>query len=410
MELDKIGNVPAALFEMKPEAYIPQFIFIGHPDPTVEHFVSGNNDKIMKGCFVGKFSSVAKVELNEIIGRVIGWEQTARDCYLFIGRRKLDTVQFVKFLVMDGCFVVMYMLVSVFPEFQDIDTSSFFWRFNDAVFRDLLLFQNQLPFFLLRSLYDLCVSNNQTILGNTSFIQLTHQFFIDREGIGYLGKDFRVEEDKLEVKHLIHFLSCYMNFPHQDDSSKSLDGTPLMVSVWPPTATELYDYGISFEKKSHYSQKMFDERTGILRVPHIIINETFESTMRNIIAYEYTIRKSPGVSNFLMFMRFLLNSDNDVNLLIKEGIIHNHLESAKEVTKLFQDLCKNVVAERNLYNYECQKMRKYCKHRRHRWMASLKHDYFNTPWALISFIAAVVLLLLTLMRAVVAVLSMPKPK
>ncbi|XP_022132033.1 UPF0481 protein At3g47200-like [Momordica charantia] len=399
---DGIFRVPLALWRANPNAFIPQFIPIG---PVHGFHNSYGYDPIirkMKFYFFRNFAST-EVELNKIVRLVIGCEKRATEFYKIDIR--MGRAEFLESLILDCCFVVMYILSSVVPLFQDFEMSSFSWRFNDAIFRDMVLFENQLPFFLLQSLYELCAFNNyRSILGEFSFIQLTHKFFMAREGIGYLGKDFRVlHEDKLEVNHFVHFLSYYMN---------SLDHTRWRVgpslAIWPPTATELYDYGISFEKKSHYSQKMFDERAGILRLPHIIINETFESMIRNIIAFEHCHRKRQVVSNFAIFMRFLLNSDNDVILLIKEGIIHNHLESTKGVTKLFHDLCENVVVETNLYNYECKRMREYGKHRRHRWMASLKRDYFNTPWALISFIAAVVLLLLTLMQTVVAVLSMPK--
>ncbi|KAJ0083629.1 hypothetical protein Patl1_29812 [Pistacia atlantica] len=51
------------------------------------------------------------------------------------------------------------------------------------------------------------------------------------------------------------------------------------------------------------------------------------------------------------------------------------------------------------------RVNKYSAHSRHTWIANLRHKYFNSPWALISFFAAVLLLLFTLTQTVYSVLA-----
>ncbi|KAK1279526.1 hypothetical protein QJS04_geneDACA004578 [Acorus gramineus] len=41
---------------------------------------------------------------------------------------------------------------------------------------------------------------------------------------------------------------------------------------------------------------------------------------------------------------------------------------------------------------------KYCNSKTHRWRAVLARDYFNSPWAIISVVAAFILLGLTLLQ------------
>ena len=60
---------------------------------------------------------------------------------------------------------------------------------------------------------------------------------------------------------------------------------------------------------------------------------------------------------------------------------------------------------RLLYSELFKKVNKHCSRKHNQWMANLRHHYFNTPWALISFFAAVALLTLTLIQTVYTVLS-----
>ncbi|OVA05336.1 Protein of unknown function DUF247 [Macleaya cordata] len=78
-------------------------------------------------------------------------------------------------------------------------------------------------------------------------------------------------------------------------------------------------------------------------------------------------------------MDHLINSGSDV-----QGIITSYLGSDEDVSNLFNKL-------------GCE--------RRHVWRATLKRDYFNSPWAITSFIAAILLLVLTLTGALFAILS-----
>lgn len=144
-------------------------------------------------------------------------------------------------------------------------------------------------------------------------------------------------------------------------------------------------------------------------IPTLELLEHTESTLRNLIAHEHLsgdAEKPDIVRDYTMFMHCLINSVKDVELLRKHGIIDNWLEDDQAVCNLFNSLGHQVVRTKNLYYSDIfRRVNKYCKWGWIKWMARLRHDYFNSPWAFISFLAAVVLLLLTLSQTIYSILS-----
>lgn len=75
------------------------------------------------------------------------------------------------------------------------------------------------------------------------------------------------------------------------------------------------------------------------------------------------------------------------------------------IATLINKLWDGVVLSEQLYYCEVfNKVKLHCSRRRYKWLAKLRHYYFNTPWVIISFLA-VILLLLTLLQALFAALS-----
>ena len=93
----------------------------------------------------------------------------------------------------------------------------------------------------------------------------------------------------------------------------------------------------------------------------------------------------------------LINSHQDVAHLHYQGIIEHWLGSDAEVADLVNHLCQEVVFDINdSYRFRLSKdVNWYYDHKWNAWCASLRHNYFSNPWAIISLVAAVFLLLIT---------------
>ncbi|OVA02514.1 Protein of unknown function DUF247 [Macleaya cordata] len=102
----------------------------------------------------------------------------------------------------------------------------------------------------------------------------------------------------------------------------------------------------------------------------------------------------------------LINSGDDVGLLRNQGIITNYLGDDEDVSVLFNSLiCCEVTLTDFYYAELCDQVNIYYKTRWHKWRVTLKRDYFNNPWAILSVIADVVLLAFTFISTIFASLS-----
>ncbi|KAH1032857.1 hypothetical protein J1N35_045031 [Gossypium stocksii] len=109
----------------------------------------------------------------------------------------------------------------------------------------------------------------------------------------------------------------------------------------------------------------------------------------------------------LAFFDKLINTSKDVELLRKSGIIDNLLGNDEAVTQMFNKLCNSIYysPEDFYYNEIANQVNEHCKRNWNIWKAKLKKDYFHTPWSPISFLGALVLLLLTIIQTIFSILS-----
>ncbi|PPR97725.1 hypothetical protein GOBAR_AA22931 [Gossypium barbadense] len=174
-----------------------------------------------------------------------------------------------------------------------------------------------------------------------------------------------------------------------------------------PSAMELQQAGVKLRPGS--SKNLFDIRfnNGVLEIPQLLVMDRTKVIFKNLMAYEQHYCSRNYVTDYVTLISFLVKSPRDAQLLIKNGIIENFLKDSEEVSTLFKGLVEEVRVSRK--NFELARvvedMRAYCKSRWHRWNATLKQDYFNSPWRSLSIIAATLLLLLTLVQTVCAVIQ-----
>ncbi|KAK8582672.1 hypothetical protein V6N13_069444 [Hibiscus sabdariffa] len=145
----------------------------------------------------------------------------------------------------------------------------------------------------------------------------------------------------------------------------------------------------------------------MLKIPTLRVEDTTEHIFRNYIAYEQFFRRElTYFSDYVLFMDNLINTSNDVQLLRTNGVIDNWLGDDEAVARMFNRLLDFVWMSNGFYYAEIfKRVNEHCQRRWNRWKATLKKNYFNSPWSLISFLAATVLLLLTVVQAIFSHLS-----
>ncbi|KAK9022025.1 hypothetical protein V6N11_002323 [Hibiscus sabdariffa] len=171
-----------------------------------------------------------------------------------------------------------------------------------------------------------------------------------------------------------------------------------------PSAKELQQAGVRLQSGS--SKNLFDIRfhNGVLEIPQLLVMDRKRFIFRNLMVYEQHYCSENYVTDYMILISFLVKSPMDAELLIRNGIIENCLKDSEEVSTFFKGLLEEIQINRKNFEFASlvEDMGAYCRSPWHRWNATLKQDYFSTPWGSLSIIAAAVLLLLTFMQTVFA--------
>ncbi|MCL7026993.1 hypothetical protein MKW94_007330 [Papaver nudicaule] len=182
---------------------------------------------------------------------------------------------------------------------------------------------------------------------------------------------------------------------------------PYFPSEYIPSASELQRAGVTFKKGSKEVSFMDVKfgMDGIFEMSPIHIHDDSELIFRNLIACEQSYSTRDNMTSYAVLMDSLIDSAEDVEILRKQGIITVHnLGCDEDVAKIFNKLRFHTGAADN-YSKLNKEVMKYYRQSWHRWQASLKREYFGNPWTIVSLLAAVLLILLTIVSTVFGVLQ-----
>ncbi|KAL5574244.1 hypothetical protein UlMin_023841 [Ulmus minor] len=288
------------------------------------------------------------------------------------------------------------------------------------IFRDLVLFENQLPLSVLSKLFELTKAETET------FAQLINEF-VKHFCVHYIGEKEEPSLDTDEIKnsqHLLHlvYLACNRSSARKKQKEYTIYDVGALTKIgternfqFIKSATTLVEFGVVF-KKAEKGAKLrditFTKNGGVLKIPQLMISDRTETIFRNLVAYEKYIENS-DFTDYLFFMDCLINSPKDVELLRHRGIIENMLGDDEYVSLMFNKICSYVVTEISTdsdFDELCQDINEYSARRLNKWMAKLWHQYFSSPWSFISVFAAFVLLGLATVQTVFSIISYTNPK
>ncbi|KAJ4973331.1 hypothetical protein NE237_006505 [Protea cynaroides] len=316
---------------------------------------------------------------------------------------QLKYEEFVKMMLLDGCFILELILKYTVYGSKDSKDSK---HPNDPIFNttwmfpviqlDLFLLENQLPFFVLERLFNL-LTNYSIGVGSLDFVEdVNCSLEIIRHYPKLLSNrsNTRIFPGNCKPKHLLDFIPLLLLPSSSPPSSRMKpENNGEMMDI--RSATEVHEAGVKFEKGPTTSLLDISFSNGVLKIPSIRIGTRqslcFETSL---IAYQQ-----------FTFIHSLVNSTKDVELLQRKGIIVNWLGGSEEVSALFNSLVKKVSITDSFYlSGVCSEVEKYYMIPWHKWKANLIHNYFNTPWAFISVCVALFLHILTGVQTIFSIL------
>nr|XP_023909369.1 UPF0481 protein At3g47200-like [Quercus suber] len=305
----------------------------------------------------------------------------------------ISSEDFVKMVLLDSTFIVELFLKSAGREEDESNASGedgSHMRGKDKnccitstplmknyITRDLLLLENQLPFFILDKLYPQFFSSEQD--ENNAFL-------------------------KLAVENLIKNLP---NARKLDEAGVTFDNTergPLLniefevgnlTTILPCLTCSWLLHCMPFLERC---QCLLKTQT-FLRMRSLEVHDETEGNFRNLMALEQCHYPSEAyICNYIVLLDFLINTRDDVELLVDKGIIVNALGSNKAVAKMVNKLALEITEKNPCYKNLAARIDNYYKSACNRNMGSLRTVYFRDIWRGTATVVGIIVLPLTILN------------
>ncbi|XP_059439864.1 UPF0481 protein At3g47200-like [Corylus avellana] len=401
-----IYRVPKLLRKVNEKAYTPKLVSIGP-------FHHGNDDlKDMEKHKLRYFKdffqrTTLKKSQKDLASIIAAKEETIRHCYS--EECGLESKDFVKMILLDAIFIIELFLRLTEKRENDYIPSKP-WL-EHGIYYDLIVLENQLPFFVLEDLHKSAFFDSSSLShrqGDTPFRELSLLYF-SRNG-----------------KHKNS--DIYGNVNHFTDLLRYFFLPPKLLrdSFLPPkpshqgpldhlySATELDEAGLKFKAiKDDRSLvdikfpenkflkccpcfnlswllaclpclKCFPCLEGMerfLQVPCFEVDDSTEALLRNLMALEQCHYPFHGyICSYVLLLDFLINTEKDVALLVDKKVIVNRLGSNTAVADLINNLCTEIEVTGSYYSDLCTNINVYRDNPWNHVMASMKSVYFPDFW------------------------------
>ncbi|XP_062152643.1 UPF0481 protein At3g47200-like [Alnus glutinosa] len=384
-----IFKTPAILYRHNEKAFIPDAFSIGplhHGRPNLKA-TENIKAKYLQGLISRSYSP--HTILRTLIISITEVEKDARECYA--EAIDYNPEEFVKILVIDGCFLIELFRKKAYlvarEEDDPIFTQSCMIQFLN---HDLILLENQVPWMVLEILFNLTKHSNRDFIP----LSLLAVNFLSITLLSY-GMQPQLMQTNMNIQGIEHIvdLDRKLSTLSIEDKEERIGGWELL-----PSATSLVEAGIKF-KRGTSSENILDIKfiDGVLEIPPLVIHDVTETAFRNLISYEQCYPKCEAkITSYAVLLDSLINTAKDMDILCENKIIENWL-NPEDAAQLFNKLYLDTYVD-YCYTDLCRQVNSFCQRRWPRWRGALVRNYFNTPWAILSTLAAVILLILTMVQ------------
>ncbi|XP_076948570.1 UPF0481 protein At3g47200-like [Bidens hawaiensis] len=393
---------PSTLRNLSPSSFNPRVVSIGplhRKDENLQRF------EAWKAAFVHDLLSRNEPSLTQqvpptlttCVEKVTSMIEKIKGSYA--DGKSYDDSELAKMMVMDACFILEFIHDMI------IDGSSL--RLQDQYIPyDLVLLENQIPFFVLNGVYECYISKFEEPVPLTEFLLRLLKYINLFEGRIKVGGGSR---SYYNHDHILGYLQhCYQ--PKYYNPS----GFPRSTIH---SAVELDRAGVNFKPKQDAKWAMameikpskFSSTTfwfkPTLTMPILRINDFTELVLRNLIAYEQSYVVDPYVTSYARAMDMLIDTHEDIARLVRSNVIVNHIGSNEEAANMINMICKEVVPEHFFYTHQWDQLDCHFKGYWPRKLVKLKRTYFNTPWSIIALFAGFILFVLAMLQTIFTIKS-----
>uniref|UniRef100_A0A6N2LJU6 Uncharacterized protein n=1 Tax=Salix viminalis TaxID=40686 RepID=A0A6N2LJU6_SALVM len=384
-----IYRVPRSLRNVDSKAFAPQNISIGPLNRKNKKPMNMEKQKYFK-----KFTErngMDKKILCDIVISIQNQEVCLRHCYSDESI-SMNSSDFVEMILLDAVFIIQFFLESN----DDTDgPKNFESRMTYDIREDLMLLENQLPLFIIQEIYDRVNPRGQDSKP-IPFLDLATRHLRKYSFLKRVETSPGVEGSR-------HFTDLLRNLMLNRAIQRSYSLDPVKLKY---SAIMLYMAGVKFQATRDKCLVNITFDNGVLKIPQLEVDHNFNRLVRNIMAMEQCLYEGEAyICSYIKFMDHLIDSAEDVGLLVHMGIIVHWLGDDAAVSNMINHLCENIGDIKYTYfdhisralNADYQNPWNHSK-------ATLKLVYFPDIWRGTATVAAAILLILTLMQTIKAFL------
>ncbi|XXG72862.1 hypothetical protein AAC387_Pa07g1865 [Persea americana] len=379
-----IYRVPHFLRQYNEKVYDPQVVSIGpfHYEKRKNQLRDMEEHKWRN--LQDIISRNGAVSLETYLAVLYKLEEKARKCYSEV--IPLDSNSFVEMMLLDACFIIEFFRKS---DSRDSEDDGIFRMegLEEAIICDLLMLENQIPFFILHRLFDLIDGCREHTL-----LEIATSLFS-----GFVVVNGLKHSPDIQIQHLLHLMLHTEPFFLAVEKRSVFDFSRFQMI---PSASKLKEAGITFRKKRLLKTLCLLDikfEKGVIEIPCMEFWDTSNLVFLNLVAFEqcyYPCKKY--ITAYITFINSLISTRKDLEILCREGIIENWVGSDGD--RVFNNVVRELTVRGDDFYLSgiCEEINHYCNGSWPKMRATLVHDYFRNRWAIISFFAALFLLLLTL--------------
>jgi hypothetical protein len=266
-----IYRVPKKLRKVNKEAYTPKLISIG---PFHHRRQEYRDMEMQKVKYLKDFCKKTEKSQEVLASIVKEKEVEIRRCYAETS--KLNRIEFLKMILLDGIFIIELFRRNFKEEEREKDYILSKPWLREGIQHDLLLLENQLPYFVLEDLYNFachgsssCNNNHKEAqqtknpeeerkqAGHTTFLKLCREYFSKYDRQPNNSEIFKGKK----IKHLTDLLR-YFFYPSdlEETEKKAIDRLC--------SATKLDEAGVKFKQVTERHLLDIQFQKGIVTLPY----------------------------------------------------------------------------------------------------------------------------------------------
>ncbi|XP_034707937.1 UPF0481 protein At3g47200-like [Vitis riparia] len=397
--------------------YEPRVISIGPYHHGKPHLHPG---EMIKPLYAEQFLAGSNQDFKDLYTKIESKIEAVRKCYVTRPTNRYNDEALTWMMLLDGLFLLQFIRSRVGDDMSNVLRDH---QIN-FVKQDLFLLENQLPFGVLKLIFE--GANFQGSLP----MEMKIKEFITCFGMPEGSTSQLIEENK-EPSHLLDLLRSVLLGKYKKISKQELGSQPEQEQeaekresrrgleeemggsgahgkkgeqrvIWKSFRhiKELKAAGIYLKPRrtSFLTDNSFKSHFfyGCLKLPPITIDGFTKTKFLNMVAYEMCpdAPVDQAVTSYVCFLYELIDQADDVKELRSKHILHNLLGSDEDVAKIFNKIGNDLVDPGAYGDVKARIQKQYDK-RVKTWIAEGLHEHFRSPWTFTGLIAAVWILIVT---------------